>query len=57
MTLTLLGERMRKRHKSCLVFQGGEEGTQGVVTSQEGCNEESFSPSEGFRLEFWRARN
>lgn len=28
-----------------------------MVRAQEGCDEESFSPSEGFRLEFWKARN
>lgn len=48
-----LGEKTRNRHQSHLVFQGVEEGTQ--RSSNDG--EESFSPSEGFRFEFWKARN
>lgn len=29
----------------------------GVVVAQEGCDKESFSPSEGYRFEFWKTRN
>lgn len=51
----MLGERTRKRYQSCLVFQSGE--LRGVVVAQEGCDEESFSPSEGCGFEFWKTRN